>query len=300
MISISHNWDDYCQIPALNPSTLVYGIKSMRSLKRAIDGQRKEPTDAMRLGTGIHCLLLEPDEFEERFCVVPDFHLDDDNVTAKGEKTESKSSTYYKERVKQFASANAGKSFLSRAQYDACLYCIESLRSRPHVVELLRSCGRNLEVTVTGEICGVPFRGRIDALAPGYVIDLKTTDNVEPRSFGRTFANLYYGMKLAIYRELVRQNSCERQVKIIAVEKAGDFDCCVYDVPGPVLDNELAKVFMLVQRYKRALDSGIWPGVDDGEDSVQIYIPQWAQEDAGGELIQWAGSSTDADEGVDF
>jgi hypothetical protein len=144
-------------------------------------------------------------------------------------------------------------------------------------------------VTVEGEIAGVAFKGRIDILCPDAIVDVKTTNSIEPRLFGRTFSVFHYGKKMAIYRELVRQSTVGiRDVKIIAQEVQDDFDNCLIPIPDIVLDNELTKVVKLVERYKECLATDRWPGVDGGKDEIDLHIPQWAMEDSGDELVEWS------------
>jgi len=230
-------WPDYCGIKRMNPSTLVAGNKSMLRLKRAIAGGYPEETNAMRLGTGIHTLLLEPDEFEERFCVVPAFHLDPENMRAakrkdepiEDRKTDSKLTNYCQGMVARFKAANPDKAFLDQTQYDTALTCIEALHSRTNFAELIAS--KNREVTVFGEIEGVPCKGRLDLLSPGVITDLKTTHDVS--DFGRTAFKLNYCFKLAMYRELVRQNTVGlRDVKVIAQETKDDFYNALFTIPS--------------------------------------------------------------------
>lgn len=271
---------EYAQIPRMNPSTLVYGLKSMRRLKRVIDNGGVTKTDAMILGGGVHCLLLEPDEFEARFAVMPDFHLEEGNVTGKGVKSESKGTTYYKQRAAAFIAANSDKEIIERAEYDKALYMIECIRAKPAATMWIDQCKK--EVVVTGEICGVPMKGRLDLLdvSSATILDVKTTNSAAPFAFGRTFANLNYGMRMAIYRELVRQQigrTCS--VYMIAQEDRDDFDTVVYEVPDVVLDNAMPLVEATLTKYKSCLKSGEWPGVDGGEDYVQLVVPQWAMSD---------------------
>ena len=281
-------WEEYKRIGRMNPSTLVNGVKSMKSLKRAIDGGFKEPTDPMRMGSGTHCLLLEPEQFEERYCVIPDFHKSPENVTAQGKPTDSKATTYYKNAVKEFAKSNSGREFVSRDQYDTMLHAIEALRSHGEASRLIESCGDNRELTVFGEISGVQMKGRIDALSPQCIVDLKTTASVEPSQFGRMFANLHYGIKLAIYREVIRQSIANRPVVVIAQELSGDYDTVVYDVPDCVLDNGLIKTKRILEDYKHAMKMSEWVGVDRGQARVPLLVPQWAMEDSGDELVEWS------------
>lgn len=295
MITKNMPWADYCGLRLMNGSTLVSGCKSMRRLKRAIDGGYPEETNAMRKGTGLHTLTLEPEQFEDRFCVMPDFHLDSANMTKAKNKsqsdedrrTESKLTNYYKDRVREFGQANPGKSFLSRTDYDSILYAIEAMRSRPAICRLLD--GASCEVTMTGFIAGVEFKGRLDVLRQRVIADIKSTTDVSPRSFGRVFANLHYGEKLSIYRELIRKEWGEIcDVKIVAQEVTGDYDNCLISVPGIVLDNAFTRVLKLIDDYKRCLDSGVWPGVDRGADEVELYVPNWSMEDAGEELVEFS------------
>ena len=284
MINANIPWADYCQVKRMNPSTLVAGVHSMKRLKSRIDEGFPEETNAMRKGSGGHALLLEPDQFEKRFVVVPDFNLDPDNVTGKGDRSESKATTYYKFKIAEFARDNDSKTFLSRKDYDNCLYAVESIHSRPAMRELVTSSLK--EVTVYGEILGVPFKGRLDLLNTTTISDLKNTASVHKRAFGRTFANLHYAFKLSIYRELVRQNTNRvLDVMLLTQELDGDFDNALVPVPDIVLDNAFERVEAVVKQYKSCLASGRWPGVDGGSEYYELYLPQWTLEDA--EDLDW-------------
>lgn len=293
MISTDIAWDEYTQVNRMNPSTLVAGIKSMRHLFIRMRDGFGEPSDPMRFGTGLHALLLEPDKFEARFCVMPDFHKDEMNTTGKGERSESKATKYYKEQVANFHHQNSDKQIVTREQYDRMLYAIESIRSKLQLVELLESSEK--EVTIYGEIDGVACKGRVDLLSATVLADLKTTSDVSPRAFGRTFANLHYAFKLAMYRELVRQNVGDREVKVIAQETAGDFDTVLYSVDAIILDNALGRVRSVIADMKAARESGEWHGVDRGMPELVLLVPQWAMgdEESG---IDWSGVETVEDE----
>lgn len=248
MIDHTITWENYCSLRRMNPSTLVHGCKSMKRLKRAISEGFPERSDAMMLGTGIHALLLEPDQFEERFCVIPAFQFDAENVTGRGDPSQSKATSYYKAKEAAFIEANKGKEFLDRGQYDTALTCIEALNSRSHFRELVDASSK--EVTVYGEIECVPFKGRLDLLSPTTICDLKTTYDVS--QFNRTFTQLEYAFKLAIYRELVRQNTVGvRDVKVIAQETKDDFDNAMFVVPAELLDITFNRVMQVTKLYKQ-------------------------------------------------
>lgn len=295
MITDKIPWADYCQVQRMNPSTLVAGCKSMLSLRNLMRDGFREETNAMRMGSGAHALLLEPDQFQGRFCVMPDFHLSENNLRAARNKmeseadrrTDSKATSFYKNSVEAFTIENPDRTIIVRTQYDQCLRAIESIWARPKMRELVESSAK--EVTVYGEICGVECKGRLDLLNKTTIADLKTTPNVHKKAFGRIFSNLNYAFKLAFYRELVRQNwGGELSVELITQELTGDFDNALVPVPSIVLDNASDKVVEVMQAYKRCLETDVWPGVDGGKDYYELDIPNWAMD--GDEEFDWSST----------
>jgi hypothetical protein len=295
MITDKIPWDEYCKIKRMNPSTLVAGCKSMLSLRNLIRDGFREETNAMRMGSGAHALLLEPDQFEERFCVMPDFHLSPQNLRKpkyKNEPEEDRISTsrgteFYEREVAAFTADNPGKTIIGRTEYDQCLRAIESIWDRPKMRELVESSAK--EVTVYGEILGVECKGRLDLLNKTTIGDLKTTPNVHKRKFGRVFSDLHYAFKLAFYRELVHQNwGGVLDVQLITQELSGDFDNALVPVPAIVLDNAWGKVVEVIQEYKRCRETDRWPGVDKGEDYYELDVPNWAMD--GDDEFDWSST----------
>lgn len=270
-------WDQYVSIRRMNPSTLVEGKKSMRHLCAAINGGFREETSPMRLGTGIHALALEPDEFAERFVVMPDFHLDEENVTGNGKRSDSKATKYYKDKAVEFCVAAANKTILPASEYRKALAATEAVHAHHSAGPIVRSHAK--EQTVFGVIEGVPFRGRIDLLGE-FLVDLKTTASCNDRAFGRVCGNLHYPFKMAIYRELVRQSTGKTlEVKAIAQEVSGVFDTAVYDFDSITIDNAFTDVLTVIRQYKKCLEADVWPGFDKGCSSLPIYIHNWAMDD---------------------
>jgi len=297
MITYELPWADYVQVQRMNASTLVAGCRSMLSLHNRINEGFQEETNAMRMGSGAHALLLEPQEFCNRFCVMPDFHLSPDNVTGKGVPSQTKTTDWYKKKVALFAQDNPGKTIIGQTQYDQCLRAIDAILARPKMAELVESSAK--EVTIYGEICGVECKGRLDLLNKTTIADLKTTPNVHKKAFGRRFSDLRYDFKLAFYRELVRQNGIEiKDVQLITQELSGDFDNALVPVPEIVLDNAWSKVVEVMMAYKRCLETNKWPGVDGGKDYYELEVPNWAMD--GDEEFDWSSTVEATDNEVTF
>lgn len=271
-------FEEYKAIPAMNASTLVHGFKSMRALKAAIDQGDEAPTKAMRFGSQYHVKILEPRVFEQAYCVMPNFASHPDNADKKGNPSTSAATFFVKQRTREFQSyaSERGQQIIKQQDFDTCLKMCKSVYANSFASQLIDQS--KSEVTLEGEIEGVPFKGRLDLIRPGILSDVKSCASAADHAFGKSAANLRYGFRMGLYRELYRQNYSEpfEEAFLIAVESGGDFDCCVYQMPEAVLDDGFDNACRLLTRYKECLESGVWPGVDAGEDFVPLYVPNWA------------------------
>jgi|DEB19_MinimDraft_3_1074340.scaffolds.fasta_scaffold11945_3 hypothetical protein len=272
MIRNDISWNDYLGIKRMNPSTLVCGRKSMLHLKQAIDGGTHEDTQPLSFGRGFHSVTLK----QGTHIVIPPFHLDAENRLKNGELPKSPKATgYYKDAVAKFREENRGYDILTQEEFEEIQAMSAAVWSKPLARKILETCGENKEVTLEGEICGVPFKGRVDILCPSIIADLKTCNSIENRAFGGDCVKYGYNFKMALYQELVRQNSCHRQCVYIAVEKSAPYDVCVRPIPDDLLAVKLRQAKKILERYKICLESGVWPGVDQGNDDELLYVPEY-------------------------
>lgn len=275
-------FDVYSDVDRMNASTLVMGFKSMLSLKRAIDGDKPEETAAMRFGQQYHTVILEPDRFAETHVVMPDYKSHPDNVKADGKRSYRKT-TWVDDRETEFLKQNKGKAIIDQKQYDRTMRMIESLQTSKVAMDIIQSHRR--EVTVYGEIEGVPCKGRIDLLGET-ITDLKGCADATPFAFGTMACRLRYPEKLSFYRELVRQTTGKTlPVFIIAVETDGDFDRVVYPMGEAELDAGFSRMCRLLREYKDAKDQDCWTGVDKGAATVPFVTPNWAMPEDDG--LEW-------------
>lgn len=91
--------------------------------------------------------------------------------------------------------------------------------------------GKN-QVIMTGSICGVPIKIKIDSLHPDKIVDLKVMANFEPvkdteRGILPWFEAWGYDLQGAVYQEIVRQNTGKKLPFYLAAatkEKVTDID----------------------------------------------------------------------------
>jgi len=277
---IKISFDEYQKIPRMNASTLVHGkTKSMKALRRAMNGRTEPPSKAMRFGNKYHELILEPETFETRFCVMPNFSVMPGNCTDKGAPSTSWATKFCLSSKSKFETDAAadGMQVITREEYDRGLAMCESVADNEYASEIIASCEK--EITLLGEIDGVAIKCRLD-LCGDVIADLKGTRNASLVPFGVSAAQLAYGFKLSMYREIFRQNfETVPEVLVIAVETDGDFDCVVYDSWETSLDAGYRSVRDVIAQYKQCLKNDRWPGVDRGERSVPVYVPNWSMDE---------------------
>lgn len=284
------SWQDYLQFPAMNASTLVSGRKSMKQLRYAIDNPKPE-TGAMLAGKVVHSLVEMDTKLDEHFAVMPDYHLWAENVTAKGEASTSKSTTFYKESVKQFHRENPLAHIVSESDLAKARGCVSAIFNdevaKPAILECMR------EVSITAMIQGVECKGRLDLLAldeqkrTAIVRDIKTTTNIEKYSFFRRFNDQNMDFRLAFYRELLRADGWGvDEVELITAEQSAPFDVAVVPVPFQVLDNALDDVLRVLDQYQMSMQSGHWPGVARGR-RYQLHVSEWAMREGEEEDLEF-------------
>ena len=117
---------------------------------------------------------------------------------------------------------------------------------------------------------GLDCKSKIDFEADGYIIEYKTTGNLD--NFLKTSANLKYNLQLAWYWE-----ACGRKpVFVIAQEQKAPFDVCVFEVPGLELQWWLDECFEIIKRYEECKANNKFPGAYD--DIIVFELPAWAQD----------------------
>lgn len=212
-------------------------------------GREFVETPAMVLGSALHCLVLEPEKWSERYITAPKF----DRRTKAG-----------KEQAEAWELAADGRTHITADQEQAVMAMKSAIMSHRVASELLEQT--RPEVPVEGDIEGVQFKGVVDALGDRYAVDIKTTSDASPEAFRRQASQLDYHLQAAIYTQLTGKT-----FKWIAVESAPPYNVAVYE---PTIDSMDA-----ADAYLRNLiaDFIVWDGqpVGYGENIYELDLPPW-------------------------
>lgn len=128
---------------------------------------------------------------------------------------------------------------------------IARVKSQPLMTKYL---GGKHQAILTGEIAGVPFKGKFDSYAPGeFIADLKYLKSLRsPNLFQNIVDHYRYDLQGAVYRELVRQNTGEvLPFYLVIATKESPARLAVCEINSYNLDNALEEVKRNVERFQR-------------------------------------------------
>ncbi|MDE1479422.1 PD-(D/E)XK nuclease-like domain-containing protein [Xenorhabdus bovienii] len=217
--------EDYHQGEGVSKSQLDIVAKEAALLIWNKDApEDEEKKDALNMGTALHCLLLEPDEFGNRFIEAPPFN----RKTNAGKQEE-------KEFLEQCADIK--KKIMDHEQHRKLKLMRESVMAHPGGKKLLEHdgvCEASIywNDTETGELCRI----RPDKLIPdkNIILDVKKVSDIN--RFPIHVEEFRYHVQDAMYSEGYRQHTNGTIPTFCFLAVSESIDCGKYPVRLFVLD----------------------------------------------------------------
>ena len=149
-----------------------------------------------------------------------------------------------------------GEPYADIQQADEAIECV---KKQPLMLKYLDGIH---QVIMTGEIEGCPIKGKFDSYAPGqFLADLKyLKDFRSPKLYENPITYYGYDLQLAVYRELIRQNTGDvLSCYLVIVTKQSPPDCAVVEVNSFDLDAALEQFKKNIKRYQAIKDGKLQP-----------------------------------------
>jgi len=209
----------------------------------------KEESNAMKLGTAIHCAILEPDELVKRFARGP----------------EDRRGNKWKDFVENCEAK--GVLPLTESDYEAALIIRDRLRNEP-LIKRIAGVGTQREISCyyTDPETGLKCRTRPDAYVPdmNLIVDVKSTTDARPDPFGRVFGSLGYHVQAAKYPRgwQLANGGDEPAFLFVALERAEPFEFIVYEPDADTIAEGRVILRKALDQWARCVETGVWPGYD--------------------------------------
>ena len=219
---------------------------------------KREPSKEMNMGSLIHLLLLQPDEFSKQFAVSPSV----DRRTAVG-----------KEKYNEFVAQSEGKSVVSEEELELANQICSRLLSNGSVKTYIDSCTA-YEQEWKADIHGLPFRGFIDGKADEYTIEIKTTSDASPDAFIRDFYNRKYHIQAALY-----YLATGLMPIYIVIETKAPYNFFIANIHLDYIGLGLKEVEDLANKFKECMTLSAWnTGYEFMQDApIVIKAPSWVK-----------------------
>lgn len=241
-----------------------------------LDGGAKEETKALRVGTAVHLLALEPEKFAQAYHVLPE-----------GFRRDARTEKYQHELAQA-----TGRPMLSKKEHAQVLAMADAIRKNPIALKLLDAKGL-VEASIFWEEPDEDenkppqkFRCRPDFMrTDGLVIDLKTCRSAHPATFERDAYNYHYAMSAALtgrgYKAYYGKEM-ENYV-FLAIESEPPYLISAFDSNRP-FDDVSGLTYLevgdklldtCVSLYKKCKETNNWPAYQ--ENIKAMGVPYWAE-----------------------
>ena len=248
---------DYHEGEGISRSDLSLLLRSPAHYKSR---EEHKETPALILGSAIHVVVFQPDEFGKRYCVKPE------------------GMSFATKEGKAWRDGHGDKTILSFEDNKTCEGIKAAVRAHPIAADLL-SDG---EAEVTGYwndpispeiLCKL----RLDWInkTKGVIVDLKSCLDAREHVFKRDAYNLRYHMQSSWYCYGVSQITRieHRDFRFIAVEKDPPYGVMVYKASEEQMLEGLKDCAKALGIYKKCVADNRWPCYP--EEVVELGLPGW-------------------------
>ena len=220
-----------------------------------------DESTAFRLGSAVHCAILEEKEFSARYVQKPDL----DRRTKEG-----------KAAYAEFAAQHEGKTLLDADELAQVVTMREAVATHPIASQLLA----NGEPEVTWR---KPQSNALRALqcrtdwfsslgcemtnGEPYIVDIKTVESLDSdafRNFERAAFSYGYHRQAGFYLPLINELFDRRVTRMyyVAVEKCEPYGVAVYKLSDDAIARGQDENIADLIRLKKSLEDNHWPNID--------------------------------------
>lgn len=244
----------YDGITALNYSGAKELLRSPAHYQSYLNQEREE-TKALRMGSLIHCAVLQPNLLNDKFITAPEV----DRRTKEG-----------KETYAAFQSSLKPGMTVVSAEESAECHLIAS-----HAKLALQRIGVTFDQTelmFTTDYNGVQLKCAIDGVSGDYLWDLKTTEDASPAGILKAIRAYRYNLQAYFYR-LCYETAFERRMlgfRFLFVEKAPPFATAFVEIGPELMSYAVSDFEKALQTYRECTTLDDWPAYGDEVQLVDI------------------------------
>lgn len=236
----------------LSFSSMKEFSKSPRHYLDYITKPKTPPTDAMKLGSVVHCMLLRPEAFNDEFAVAPDIN---------------KRTNAGKEEWAAFTAQNADKLVIGNDDYEHARRIVDSVLTSNDIRNLIQNC-YDFEQEWQMDVDDLPYRGFYDGISEEYILEVKTIKDANPKNVMFEFYKSKYHLQAALYAM-----SSGKDVYYIVIETSEPY--LSYAAPSTVqyIQKGADEIGTLNERFKMCMNMNGFRGGYNFFNEIKIDLP---------------------------
>lgn len=267
---------EYRADPGYNYSAIKAAIpgkhsQSLADVRAELDNPSPfKQTEAMRLGTLVHALLLEPD-------TVPGGYL----VT---EETDRRRKAYKEAKA---VAEEAGVQLVTRDLFDKAKAMARHGELNEEWAMLKAKAGDTFEtecgMAVNDPLLGLRIKGKFDALfGDELMVDVKTTtESLDIDNLSALIVNRNMHVQQALYWRILRQVRPELEYHLpkmgwLFIRPVGALDTVFVYANDDIMEHAEVTLNDLLDRLSRANETDYWPTAHPGGSAIAT-LPRWAR-----------------------
>jgi len=220
-----------------------------------------KPSEAMALGTLVHCMALEPNAVVNRFVIKPEGM---DRRTREG-------------KLAYQTLIESGKDIVTLEQFETAQACWQALAYHDQIGVALRADGI-IEQRIDWERNGLPMRCKPDKIIPTMqlIVDVKTSADASPKEFAKSVANFGYARQAALYQDAVASHYGGELFRFLFAVVCTDppYEVACYELSDEAMRYGYRNADTLISELQVRIERDYWLP-DWGSGIVTLDLPRW-------------------------
>lgn len=209
--------------------------------------RKKVTTDAMVFGSMVHCLILEPQDFDNRY-----FTFDDSAKCQEIGGDKPRATKAYKEWKAAKLSEAGEREIVDPQDFLSAKTIADNVKNNRAAAKVLRLCPIH-EKGIDWEYKNFKFHGFIDGDGEEATFDLKICADATPRKFQRTIIDMDYHMQGAMYQY---GNGRVKRHYMVAADKTGGVS--VHLLHDKLIEKGMEEYDRLVGKFNECILAEGW------------------------------------------
>jgi len=232
-------------------------------------------TDAMLVGSALHCLVLEPHLFDAEYIAIPEDAPTKPNIrqiNAKNPSAETVQAIRYWDQLR-----GSGKVILTAEQLRRVQGMAAAVSAHPLASSVLVG-QRELTIVFDEPATGVRCKARLDDWNQELriIADLKSTVDASPSALARSCDNYRYHVQAALYLTAAMCAGLAPDLFVfVAVESEPPHAVTVFELDKPAILKGQSLYERDLRTLKQCRASGHWPSYSS--DPITLSLPAWSK-----------------------